>query len=169
MKIKFRAVKSNDWLLIKEIYLDMFNDHPEEFGEPAQSILQRGTDQWKRFTNVHARMLTSCAYLALRGTDICGFVRCTTIDERIPPGTAMISNLWVNPIYRQRGVGTTLINLALTWTRWRNVSMVTIGVTAANRNAVGYCENFGFFDMGRRLPNPQNPEEAIIVMGKKLG
>jgi ribosomal protein S18 acetylase RimI-like enzyme len=188
MMITFRAVRANDWPLVKEAYINMFNDSPDAYGEPAQQILQRNDEAWKRFTNAHTRMTTECAYLALRGNRLCGFVRCTALNPQSPPGTALnpqsphgtalnpqsppgtalISNLWVHPDHRRKGNGSRLINLAITWVRWKGIFFVTLGVMTDNGQAAGYYESLGFKDMGSRLVNPYNPTQTIIIMGKKI-
>ena len=63
-------------------------------------------------------------------------------DER-----AEISDLWVDPEARRRGIGRALADALLAWVRQRGVGRVTVRVAVANAEGQAFWRALGFDDL----------------------
>jgi ribosomal protein S18 acetylase RimI-like enzyme len=63
-------------------------------------------------------------------------------DER-----AEISDLWVDPAERRRGIGRALVDASLAWLRERGVGRVSVRVAVANAEGQAFWRALGFADL----------------------
>ena len=81
---------------------------------------------------------------------------------------AEILNLAVTPSARQRGEGGALLRAALDEARLRGVKRVSLEVRESNKAGIAFYEKHGFLKTGRRAGYYRDPEEAALVMERKL-
>ncbi len=79
-----------------------------------------------------------------------------------------ILNLAVTVAYRRRGEGGALLKAALGGFQSRGVSRVFLEVRESNETGIAFYERHGFSEKGRRAGYYRDPDEAAIVMEKKL-
>jgi ribosomal-protein-alanine N-acetyltransferase len=79
-----------------------------------------------------------------------------------------ILNLAVTVAYRRRGEGGALLKAAFAEFQSRGVSRVFLEVRESNETGIAFYEKRGFSKMGRRAGYYRDPDEAAIVMEKKL-
>ncbi len=77
-----------------------------------------------------------------------------------------IANLAVARRYRQRGVGTGLVNAAVAWSRTVGALKTFLEVRASNTGAMAFYTRLGFKFSGRRPKYYQSPEEDAVLMYK---
>jgi ribosomal protein S18 acetylase RimI-like enzyme len=70
----------------------------------------------------------------------CGFI----LTSRISPASAMIPQISIHPSYQGRGLGTTLVKLALSRLRAAGFARVRLTVTHQNRRAYEWYQRLGF-------------------------
>jgi ribosomal-protein-alanine N-acetyltransferase len=80
-----------------------------------------------------------------------------------------ILNLAVSPDMRRRGEGAALLSAALDQFRELRVSRVFLEVRESNVVGIAFYERQGFCKKGRRAGLYHDPEDAAIVMERKLG
>src|SRR5262249_32990644 len=98
-----RAVQAGDWAIVRDVCVQMLLDSPDAFGETLAEAQSRSPSEWGLFVERCANGAEMSAFLAEDKEGVCGFVRADTTDPRTPPGTVLVSQLWVAP--RQRGTG----------------------------------------------------------------
>jgi [ribosomal protein S18]-alanine N-acetyltransferase len=81
---------------------------------------------------------------------------------------AEILNLAVTPANRRKGEGGALLKTVMAEFRARDVSRVFLEVRESNEGAMAFYEKHGFSKTGRRAGYYRDPEEAAIVMERKL-
>jgi [ribosomal protein S18]-alanine N-acetyltransferase len=81
---------------------------------------------------------------------------------------AEILNLAIVPAKRRRGEGGALLMAALEELRTRHVSRLFLEVRESNETAIAFYAKHGFRKTGRRAGYYHDPEEAAVVMEKKL-
>jgi ribosomal-protein-alanine N-acetyltransferase len=81
---------------------------------------------------------------------------------------AEILNLVVSPARRRRGEGGTLLKAALDEFRVRQVKYVFLEVRESNETGIAFYSQCGFSRKDIRLNYYRDPEEAAVVMEKKL-
>jgi GNAT superfamily N-acetyltransferase len=64
-------------------------------------------------------------------------------------GSAALTSLWVDPRFRDRGVGSTLVETVVGWASEQGFSQVLLWVTEVNRNAERFYVHHGFARTGR--------------------
>ncbi len=82
---------------------------------------------------------------------------------------AEILNLAVMPARRRKGEGGALLKAVLDEFRARQVSRVFLDVRESNEGGIAFYARHGFLKSGRRASYYRDPEEAAIVMERKLG
>lgn len=63
---------------------------------------------------------------------------------------AHLYGMWVEPAWRRRGVGGSLVQAVVDWARSWSARAVLLGVTERNDGAAGFYERLGFADTGER-------------------
>ena len=81
---------------------------------------------------------------------------------------AEVLNLAVVPLARRKGQGGVLLNAVVSEFRARGVNRVYLEVRESNVAARAFYAKHGFSQTGKRLKYYRKPEEAAIVMEKKL-
>jgi ribosomal-protein-alanine N-acetyltransferase len=81
---------------------------------------------------------------------------------------AEILNLAVTPANRRRGQGSALLNAAMDEFHARRVSRLFLEVRESNEGGIAFYQKHGFLKTGRRAGYYYHPDEAAIVMEKKL-
>ncbi len=82
---------------------------------------------------------------------------------------AEILNLAVMPARRRKGEGGALLKAVLDEFRARQVSRVFLDVRESNEGGIAFYARHGFLKSGRRASYYRDPQEAAIVMERKLG
>jgi ribosomal-protein-alanine N-acetyltransferase len=97
------------------------------------------------------------------GQKVIGFVVARQVGEE-----AEILNLAVILQKRRIGEGAALLDAAMDELRTRHVSRVFLEVRESNHSAIAFYAKHGFSKTGRRVGYYHNPEEAAVVMERKL-
>jgi len=79
-------------------------------------------------------------------------------------GESCVTNLAVEPTYRERGIGAALLCAALSGAQERGCECVTLEVREGNRAAVRLYEKHGFQTVGRRKAYYHAPVEDALLM-----
>jgi ribosomal-protein-alanine N-acetyltransferase len=90
------------------------------------------------------------------------------IIGRLVGDEAEILNLAVTPARRRQGDGGALLAAALEEFASRRVSRVFLEVRESNETAISFYSKHGFTKTGRRSGYYRDPDEAAIVMHRKL-
>ncbi|MCL2371952.1 MAG: ribosomal protein S18-alanine N-acetyltransferase [Defluviitaleaceae bacterium] len=104
---------------------------------------------------------------------ICLTACCTTtnkvtgyITTRNILGEGHISNIAVAPSYRQKGIGSKLIEALITEAKQHKITGLTLEVRKSNTTAQNLYKKHGFMAVGTRKNYYSAPEEDAIIMWK---
>jgi ribosomal-protein-alanine N-acetyltransferase len=81
---------------------------------------------------------------------------------------AEILNLAVCPAFRKRGIGAALVSKLLYTFAQDGVSQIFLEVRESNFPAISFYRNLGFHHIGRRPSYYENPQEAALVLARRL-
>jgi len=97
------------------------------------------------------------------GGRITGFIVARRLGEE-----AEVLNLAVRPEARKKGIGEILLQAALEEVRNMGVTRIYLEVRESNTQAKSFYQNHGFAVTGVRPKYYREPDEAAILMEKKL-
>jgi [ribosomal protein S18]-alanine N-acetyltransferase len=106
-------------------------------------------------------LLARCALVALSGADLVGFA----VASRLPPEpTAELEALFVERLYRRRGIGGALIGACIAWAAQAGASSVRLEVRASNASALALYRRHGFAAAGVRRAYYSAPVEDAVLL-----
>jgi RimJ/RimL family protein N-acetyltransferase len=73
--------------------------------------------------------------------------------------------MWLRAAYREIGIGSQMVEVALAWAAAHAVEKVTLSVRSANRRALGLYQKYGFVEEGRRrayIKTPHGYEDECL-------
>jgi len=103
------------------------------------------------------------AYVSAGNGTVTGFIIGRQVADE-----AEVLNLAVAPLARRRGEGAALLQAALGEFRARGASRVFLEVRESNSVAIAFYEKNAFSKSGRRAGYYRDPDEAAVVMERKL-
>jgi ribosomal-protein-alanine N-acetyltransferase len=138
---------------------------PEDIPDLA-AILEESSEaaRWSRESFEKLRM--SEGFLALV-SETAGSVNGFVCGRRLAD-EGEILNLAIRREHRKKGEGRALLSAALERLQRRGVCRVYLEVRESNSTAITFYENQGFSKMGRRPGYYREPEEAAVLMEKRL-
>jgi ribosomal-protein-alanine N-acetyltransferase len=138
---------------------------PEDIPDLA-AILEESSEAARWSKESFDKLLLSEGFLALvsemAGT-VSGFVSGRQVADE-----GEILNLAIRRENRKKGEGRALLLAALEKLQRGGVRRVYLEVRESNSTAIAFYQKQGFSKMGRRPGYYRDPEEAAVLMGKKL-
>jgi ribosomal-protein-alanine N-acetyltransferase len=104
------------------------------------------------------------------------YYQCALIDNNIVGYMGMwkildeghITNVAVLPEYRKRGIASLLIKKMIEICICSEIENMTLEARESNFEAIRLYEKFGFIAVGKRPNYYQRPDEAAVIMWKKI-
>ena len=79
-----------------------------------------------------------------------------------------VGGMWVDPAWRGRGVGQTLLRAVFDWARGRGLARLALWAPAHEPAAIALYTKAGFRHTGERRPLPSNVSRSIVAMEVEL-
>lgn len=102
-------------------------------------------------------------FVAVENQKVLGYVGISCILDE-----GYITNIAVFPEFRQKGVGTALLNRVFSLASDIGLSFVSLEVRVSNENAISLYKKFGFKTEGKRKNFYDNPKEDALIMTKRF-
>jgi ribosomal protein S18 acetylase RimI-like enzyme len=156
MVISCRQVTAVDWQEWRDLRLRALRDAPEAFSSTLAEWQDAEESRWRD-------RLSSVAYNLIADADR---VPAGMVSGSLTVGGAEVTSLWVAPFARGKGVGDVLLGAVLEWATSARCETVSLGVRAANRQAIALYIRHGFFDAGpdEQVKKPGQPPERRMVL-----
>jgi ribosomal protein S18 acetylase RimI-like enzyme len=153
-KLKVRKLTSKDWKLYKTIRLRSLEESPTSFSSTYESEKEFSKGRWiERIsaTNKAHQSHPIVAEVSGKAVGVAAGVIHTELDDR-----AKIYQMWVEPEFRNRGIGKLLLGNIVAWAKELGVSAIELDVTTSNVAAVNLYKVTGFSPLGEaRLLHPE--------------
>jgi GNAT superfamily N-acetyltransferase len=163
-----RPVQAGEEPSVRKLILEMLRESPQAFGETLADAQARTEAEWEQYVESMITPPRHSAYMAADEDGACGFVAGEANNPQTPPGTILVSRLWVEPRQRGTGLGRRLMDIVTRWAMDLNAQQIGLGVTELNTQGMKFYEHLGYFDTGIRAPIPWDPSRQIIILGRKL-
>ena len=165
---KIRAVQRRDASVVGRVIVEMLEDSPLAFGESLAEAQARSEPEWSKIVEHMIRPGVATAFLATDALGPCGFLCADAEYPEAPPNTVVISRVWVATRQRGSGLGRRLMEAAQTWAEGRHATLLALGVTEMNTQAMQFYEHLGYREIGMRIPWPPDPTKQIIILGREM-
>jgi ribosomal protein S18 acetylase RimI-like enzyme len=146
-----RPYRPEDLPLIQQITVESFEAVSIDRNIEASFGLVAGKD-WRarkaRDVTADCEIQPEGVFVAEEDGEVAGYV--TTRLDRFS-GIGRIPNLAVDPRFRAKGLGTTLIQHALNWMREQGMAMAKIETLVQNERGQALYPRFGFQEVARQI------------------
>ncbi|RBQ17877.1 GNAT family N-acetyltransferase [Spongiactinospora rosea] len=140
----------------REVRLKALAESPHAFASTYAKEAAMSDAEWE------ARLEegTPVRYVAVADGVDAGLVGIFMDERDEEPGTAHLISMWVDPAHRGRGIGSLLVEEALSWARTAGARRVGLWVVDANDAAFALYRAKGFAPSGRTMALPSDPAKT---------
>ena len=131
--------------------------------EELTGLNRWGFDAYKREIQKNPNSVMLAARNLRHGPPVIGFFAGWTVEDELH-----VNNIAAHPDFRQRGVGSRLIETAIEEGRRRGIAFVLLEVRASNEAAQSLYRKLGFNFVARRRDYYRFPTEDAFVMKKEF-
>jgi len=120
--------------------------------------------QWSKETYDQAHAYGQIVLTAELNGKICGFLVARIIGDE-----AEILNMAVDKMHRRNGIGSALVNAAISAAQAQNAQNIYLEVRESNSAAISFYQRHGFEKTAERRGYYRGPTENAVVMKKLTG
>lgn len=164
--VHVRRLAPAEVALHRSLRLRALEDSPDSFGETLAEAAAQPLEHWVALTWAVTEPSVQVMLLAVAGDDVIGSAY-GLLDRERPDG-GRVGGMWVDPAWRRRGVGRTLLEGVLDWARGRGLGRLGLWAPAHSPAALALYARAGFRETGERRPIPTNPSRWIVAMERQL-
>jgi len=165
--VVIRPIQSEEGATLRDIRVRAIHDTPDAFAVSLADTLAQADEGWAAWATRNAMGDASIMYVAEdAGTWIgmAGGMRDTSGPEEV----AHLISMWVDPVYRGRGLGRQLVEHVVGWAEHRGVRRLELWVTAHNTAAIELYARCGFRTIGESQPLPSDTAYMEQKMARDL-
>lgn len=164
--MQVRALASHEAALHRTLRLRALRDAPDSFGETLSHAEAQPVSYWEEMTRHVTAPGGQIMVLACEGDAIVGTAYGLLDRERAEMGR--VGGMWVDPAWRGRGIGQTLLGAVLDWARGRRLARFALWAPAHEPAAIALYTKAGFRHTGERRALPSNVSRSIVAMEVEL-
>jgi len=145
-----RRFAANEWRAYRALRLHALRDAPDAFGSTLAREEAFPDDEWVQRLERGAGSPMDFPLIAEDDSQPIGlaWVRIDPHDGQV----AELYQVWVDPVYRGRGVGRLVIDSALDWARSSGVRQMVLSVALGPSSALEFYRRLGFVEVGTPEP-----------------
>ena len=145
-----RRFAANEWRVYRALRLHALRDAPDAFGSTLAREEAFPDDEWVQRLERGAGSPMDFPLIAEDDSQPIGlaWVRIDPHDGQV----AELYQVWVDPVYRGRGVGRLVIDSALDWARSSGVRQMVLSVALGPSSAFEFYRRLGFVEVGTPEP-----------------
>jgi GNAT superfamily N-acetyltransferase len=145
-----RRFAANEWPVYRALRLHALRDAPDAFGSTLAREEAFSDDEWVQRLERAAESPTEFPLIVEDDSRPIGlaWARIDPDDDEV----AELYQVWVDPLYRGRGVGRLVIDSALDWAHSSGVRQVLLSVALGPSSALEFYRRLGFIEVGAPVP-----------------
>lgn len=132
--VSIKAVTSENWQSLKELRLKAVADSPEAFGDSIETVSSKSDEYWKD------GIANSNVFVTEENGVWIGMIVFKQDDD----GVWAVKSLWVDPNYRNQGIGKLIMQKAINAAKSTGVKLIELGVNVESKPAINLYESLGF-------------------------
>lgn len=155
-----------EWQVYRRLRLQALSESPDAFGRTYEEESKRPDSFWMDRLRAGA---SSARYFPVVADDNGKPVGLAwgLIDDD-DPSVAAVTQMWVDPAYRGRGVGSSMLDVIVEWARALGLKAVRLGVTVGNSAAEELYRRAGFVPIGEPSPLREGSKILSRLMELKI-
>ena len=143
-RVSIRAGVEADAPAYRELRLEALLNHPEAFSSDYDSYLARPLSYWVGRLRFDCPDNEVMLFFAAHGQGLVGMCGVAYNRSRKTRHSAYLVSMYVRPGWRGQGIADALVAACLDWARARAITVVKLGVAAANVPAIRCYVRCGF-------------------------
>jgi len=152
-----RRLDEEDWAIYRRVRLEALREAPYAFGSTYGREKDRSEAEWR------SAVLSRARFVAESDANVVGTASGGAGDDT---GVAALTAMWVDPRFRERGIGGALMAAVIDWGRRSGYSRLHLWVVEGNTKAERLYERNGFKRTGAM--QEVRPGELEHEMGRAL-
>ena len=148
--IEIRPIEENDWSILRDVRLRALANAPLSFGS---SLAHEVTFEEPDWIAVIKRGRWFIAFSKYTPVGVIGGLNHLAQASN----EVHLTSFWVDPLFRQFGVGSSLLSAITAWARSMHAARLTLWVSDQSSVACQFYLRKGFVDTGARQPLPSSP------------
>lgn len=151
-----RCLKPHEWQLLKALRVRALAEAPQSYWETADEVGARDDVYWMTF----ARKLTtpggSRMFIVGHDESVAGFIFGVKHDG----DEYRVGGLWVDPMQRRKGLGTSLVQEVVRWAK-RDSNTAVIQLWCPIGSTESFYERNGFHSLNRFRPHDADGRQIV--------
>ncbi len=160
--MEVRPTRPDEWPALRATRLAALADSPTAYSSTLSDDLAYPEDVWRRWATPGAGHANFAAIVGGTWVGMCAAKR----DDGDDLGHLVA--MWVDPAYRDRGIGAALIAAAAAWCRQQGIATLHLWVNETNTPAVSLYRRQGFEPTGLRQPLAAHSGHFEIAMSGRI-
>jgi GNAT superfamily N-acetyltransferase len=141
--VEVRRIRASEWRELRRLRLEALLDSPRSFGSTHKDEVRRRDRDWRERAAAGAAGEDEIAIAAVADGRWVGMAR-----GRLEARLAHLIAVYVQPEWRQRGIGRAVSQAVVQWARERGAGEVVLSVSDWNQGARRVYEAIGFVPTG---------------------
>ncbi len=158
------ALGSDEWHVLRDVKLRALQESPDVFEEHLSEVLAWDSVRWRRHVSQSGDELKRI-FVARVGKRHAGMVYVAS-DKR-SSGTGYIGSMWVAPHARGAGIGSRLLETALSQIQSWGLHRARLCVAEGDTSAISLYRRAGFSETGVSKPLPSQCSITVIEMHRQ--
>ena len=151
-----RRIRSGEGPALRDVRLRALRTDPDAFAATHDQASSRFDHVWEDLAATASAGDQEIIFLVEGDEEVIGMVGAFARDEE--PATRQLYGMWVAPEARGSGVGASMVEAVIEWSRAGGADEVKLWVVESNLPAVRLYQKAGFVPTGEAQPLPSNPE-----------
>ncbi len=164
--IIIRQIQPIDWELFKSLRLTALAEAPYAFDETLDEAKQLPDSGWKAVTECNSGGKESICALAFNTDEPIGMA--AGFLDQDDESLAHLVSMWIDPMYRGRGIAETLIRFISDWANIAGATVLTAAVNTHNPRAQAFYRKTGFKSLEEQHPLALDPTQSQLPIRKIL-
>ncbi len=156
--IEIKPMLPDQWQLYKTVRCAALTEAPYAYSSTLQDALKRSDQDWQHITRQYASHSNSLTYFAFEDDNTCGMSACVINGDEVE-----LYAVWVDPAYRRKGIGRTLIDYGRAWSLSMGAKQLRVGIFEDNPAALAFYRSAGFTDSGQTDPVLSTVKRAVLL------
>ena len=164
--MEVRRIRANEWQALRDVRLRALLDTPDAYGSTYEEESSDPDHKWRDWAVSGADGGSGFTAVATGETGWVGLA--VGMPHRAFPGELGLFAMWVDPVWRGRGLGRRLVDDVVAWAVAQRFPTIRLLVTTTNGPAFRLYERCGFIDTGERVPLREGSDLVAATMVRSL-